>query len=345
MRIALVSTCALPVPPPAYGGTELVVAALARALAGRGHEVFVYATGDSRPAGTLRHCFDRAIWPPDPASETRHARWAWQDLRPLRPDAVHLNGPEALQAWDGCGTPPVVTIHHQREEPLVALYARNPEARFVAISRRQAELLPELGALPVVHHGIDPDEYPLGAGDGGYCAWLGRMAPEKAPHVAMDSARKAGVPLVLGAPRCTGQPGYEAYFEREVRPRLSWPGVRWPGELDKKAKVRLLQRAEALLMPMGWEEPFGLVMIEAMLVGTPVVAFARGSAPEIVDERITGFLVRDAEAMAQALLAARRLDRARCRRKALQRFSASRMAAEYEALYVGGAVTLAEASY
>jgi glycosyltransferase involved in cell wall biosynthesis len=333
MRIALLSTCAVPVPPPAYGGTELFVGTLAKALVERGHEVLVYATGDSRPAGALRHCFPCAIWPPDYQAEIRHASWAWRDLRALRADAVHVNSPEALLSWGGTGPPPVVTIHHNREEHLMGTYQRSCGARLVAISRRQAELLPELGALPVIHHGLDPASYPAGSGGGGYCVFLGRIAPEKAPHLAIDAARKAGIPLLIGGPHWTGEPYFDEYFEREMTPRLKRPGVRWPGELNQAAKLCVVQEAEALLVPLAWEEPFGLVMIEAMLVGTPVVAFARGSAPEVVEHGVTGLLVSDADSMAGALDRARRLDRARCRRRAVERFSASRMAAEYEALY------------
>ena len=333
MKIALISTCAVPVPPPAYGGTELVIAALAKALVSRGHDVDVFATGDSRPAGHLRYCFEAAVWPPDSTAEKRHSEWAWRELRASVPDVVHVNSPEALEAWDGTGPPPFLTIHHEREEYLVRLYKRFPQARFVAISRRQAELLPELGRIPVVHHGIDTELYTAGKGGGGYCAFLGRIAPEKAPHLAIEAARKAGMRLVMGAPHWTGEPVYEQFYSREMAPRISWRGLHWPGELDMPSKVAMLQNAEALLMPMGWDEPFGLVMIEAMLVGTPVIAFPRGSAPEIVEDGVTGYLVPDADAMAAAIPAARRIDRIRCRERALQRFSADRMAADYERLY------------
>jgi glycosyltransferase involved in cell wall biosynthesis len=173
----------------------------------------------------------------------------------------------------------------------------------------------------------------MGDGNGGYCAFLGRIAPEKAPHLAIDAARKAGVDIVLGAPHWSQIPVCREYFDREMRSRLSWPGVHWLGELDTSEKIAMLQGAQALLVPMDWEEPFGLVMIEAMLVGTPVIAFARGSAPEIVENGITGYVVRDVEAMSRVLPAARRIDRSQCRAHAVRRFSAARMAAEYEAIY------------
>jgi hypothetical protein len=176
---------------------SLVVGTLAKALVRRGHEVIVYATGDSRPAGTLRHCLPAAVWPPDDASELQHAQWAWNDLRRQDVDAVHLHSPAALFAWDGLPPLPTVTIHHSRSEPLMSVYARRPQARLVAVSRQQAESFAHLGELQVFHHGLDVDDYPLGPGDGGYCVFLGRIAPVKAPHLAIDAARRAAVPIVL----------------------------------------------------------------------------------------------------------------------------------------------------
>ncbi len=334
MRIAVVSTCAVAVPPAAYGGTELFVDVLVRALVARGHEVVVYATGDSRPAGALRACVPRPVWPPDYEAERRHAAFARHDVERIGADVVHLNSPDALLEFAGCRLPLVVTLHHQREESLMPAYRSCRDAALVAISRRQAATLPELGPFHVVHHGLEPERHPAGPGHGGYVAFLGRIGPQKAPHLAIDAARRAGVPLVIGGPHWPGNPRYDAYFEREMAPRLAEGGaVAWPGELDHRAKLRLLQRAEALLFPMDWEEPFGLAMIEAMLVGTPVVAFDRGSAREIVSEGVTGHLVEDVEGMAVALHSVRRLDRARCRERAVRRFSAVRMATDYERVY------------
>ena len=345
MRIALVSTCAVAVPPAAYGGTEAFVATLGRALVEAGHEVRTYATGDSRPAGELRYRFERAAWPPDYTAEARHASFAAGDARRFEPDVVHLNSPDALAAFADCEAPVVVTLHHAREEPLLAAYLAAPHAHRVAISRRQASLFPELAPFRVIHHGLDPRLHPRGAGRGGYCAFLGRIGPEKAPHLAIDAAVRAGVRLVLGGPHWNGTPRYDEYYAREFEPRLRAhaPLVDWHGELSFDAKRSLLAGAAALLFPMGWEEPFGLAMIEAMLAGTPVVAFDRGAAPEIVEDGITGFLVRDADGMARRIADAMALDRERCRARALERFCARRMADEYVALYHGVAMDTAAA--
>ena len=333
MRIAIVSTCAVPTPPPAYGGTERFVATLAAGLVARGHDVVVYATGDSLPAGRLRYRFAAARWPPDPSAEREHAQYAWSDLRRFRPDVVHVNGPEALPCEEAFAPPVVATIHDAPSPALVATYARS-SAHCVAISREQARSLRGVTRLSVIGHGLDASRFPRGVGAGGYVAFLGRIGPEKAPHLAVDAAHRARVPLRIAGPHWTGIARYERYFAEEFAPRLAQGAdIAWLGELDANATVAFLRGAEALLFPMQWDEPFGLVMIEAMLVGTPVVAFARGSALEIVDEGVTGHLVRDAREMAQALPKTRVLDRERCRRRACARFSAATMVARYETLY------------
>jgi glycosyltransferase involved in cell wall biosynthesis len=334
VKVALVSTCAVAVPPAGYGGTELFVAVLAKALGARGHEVTVYATGDSRPAAELRYRFPTAVWPPNYDAEIEHAAYAWHDIRKRGADVVHLNSADALIPASA-NARPLVTLHHARIKHLAAIYARHPAAQLVAVSRRQATLHADLGPMPVVYHGLDPADYPIGPGGGGYAAFLGRIGPDKAPHLAIDAARKAGLPLQLGGPHLPGLPYYDAYFERCMTPRLrgAEPAVRWLGELERAAKLSFLQAAEVLLVPMAWEEPFGTAMIEAMMSGTPVLAFSLGSAPELVDEGITGFVVAGVDEMAAAIPKARSLDRAKCREQAVKRFTAIRMAAQYETLY------------
>jgi glycosyltransferase involved in cell wall biosynthesis len=336
VRVAILSTAAVDVPPRAYGGTERFVADLAEGLVARGHDVEVFATGRSRPAGRLRWHFPNAIWPPNPDCELQHATWAWRCIASDGFDVVHVNGPEALAAPGRVvDMPTVMTVHHGRSDEIDRAMAGVAPAHLVAISHRQAELAPELGILTVIHHGVATRLYAAGRGDGDHVAFLGRFAPEKAPHLAIDAARAAGVRIRLAAPDWSGQEVYDRYFDKEMRPRLQRAGreVEWLGELDLKAKLAMVGAARALLVPIMWEEPFGLVMIEAMLVGTPVIAFARGSAPEIVEPGVTGFLVDDVAEMAARIPDAARLDRSACRARALERWSATRMAADYERLY------------
>jgi glycosyltransferase involved in cell wall biosynthesis len=334
MRIALVSSCAVSVPPRAYGGTELVVAELAKMLTRLGHDVTTFATGDSEPAGTLRYRFEKPVWPPYYSSEWLHAAHAWQEITdvPGHFDVVHTHqAPSLALASIARQERTVYTIHHCRDERLLELYCDFPNVSYVAISRRQADLIPEINVEDVILHGLDPDLYGAGRGDGGYVAFLGRFAREKGTAVAIDAARRAGTLLRMGG---AVHPPDVAYFDSEVKPRLAKPdGVQWLGELSHIPKVSLLQGARAMLFPIDWEEPFGLVLIESMLVGTPVIAFPRGSVTEVIEEGVTGFVVRSAAEMAARIRSLDGFDRARCRERALERWSSMRMAREHEMLY------------
>jgi glycosyltransferase involved in cell wall biosynthesis len=331
MRIALVSTCALTTPPRAYGGTELIVGELAKGLHRLGHHVTTFATGDSFPEGGLRSHFAGPVWPPDDLAEMRHASSAFREIARGGYDVVSVHHASALPFMGFADVPTVLTVHHCRVQSLVDHYLDYPEARLVAISQRQASLCPELAFARIIPHGLDRELYPAGEPQD-YVAFLGRFAEEKAPHLALDAARAAGVTLRLGgAPHSCSQP----YFDREVQPRLTRAGSRavWEGELSLAPKLALLRGARALLMPITWEEPFGLVMIEAMLVGTPVIAFDCGSVAEVVEEGVTGFVVRDVAEMAERIGRLHVLDRVRCRERARERWSTARMTRDYVSLY------------
>jgi glycosyltransferase involved in cell wall biosynthesis len=334
MRIGLLSTCAVAVPPRGYGGTELIIAELARTLEGRGHQVTVFATGDSTPEAELRAHFPAPVWPPDDMAELRHSAFAWRSIGAEDPpfDVIHAHQAPAIAFSAVCPVPTVVTFHHERIDKLVEYYRDFRDVTPVAISRRQAELLPELGVRHVVHHGLDVDRYDAGHGRDGWLAFIGRFAPEKGPDIAIDVAAALHLSLRMG-----GKPHWAngEFFESEIAPRLeSHHGlVRWDGEVSFAPKLEILRGARATLFPIAWEEPFGLVMIESMLVGTPVVAFTRGAAPEVVDEGVTGFLVRDRDEMIDRVRRIGEIDRARCRARARERFNSGRMARDYEDVY------------
>jgi glycosyltransferase involved in cell wall biosynthesis len=338
MRIALLSTCAVSVPPRAYGGSELVVAELAKMLTRLGHEVVVFASGDSTPAAELRAHFAEPVWPPNDMAELRHSAFAWRSVSLENPpfDVVHAHQAPAISFSAVCSTPTVLTLHHHRVDELIDFYLDFPDVTHVAISHRQAQLVPELGVRHVVHHGLDVDLYEAGNGAGNWLAFVGRFAPEKAPHLAIDAALEVGIPLRLG-----GQPHWnnDEYFAREVLPRLRRAGslVRWDGEVPFKPKLEIMGGARATLFPIQWEEPFGLVMIESMLVGTPVIAFAAGAAPEVVEDGVTGFLVRNSSEMAERIRQLGAIDRKKCRQRARERWSSLRMAREYEHVYADAA--------
>jgi glycosyltransferase involved in cell wall biosynthesis len=331
VRIALVSTPFVSVPPRAYGGTELVVHALAGALDRAGHDVTVFATGDSTAPG-VRGVFPSAVWPPEPLAELVHARFAAREIARGVFDVVHAHVPSLLAFSDDLGAPVVYTAHHAADPTLARFYRAVPPSTHVAISARQAALL-DPSPEDVVHHGLDPSMYPR-CGPGGDAAFfLGRLSWVKAPEVAIDAARRAGLRIVV-AGRAHPEDEAPAGWRAEVlEPALRAPGVAWLPAADLRMKRRLFGQSRALLVPLRWEEPFGLVMIEALLAGCPVVAQRRGAAPEIVEHGVTGFLVSGAREMADALHRAAGLDRRAIQARARLRFSAARMAAEYLTIY------------
>jgi glycosyltransferase involved in cell wall biosynthesis len=332
MRIALLSTPFIRVPPAGYGGTELFCADLADELHARGHDVTLYTTGDSETACRKRWLYPRPEWPPTPCDEINHVAWAFADVARGGFDVAHLNSPLGVPWSRWLATPLVYTVHHHRMESMSRLYAMHPRLGYVAISRRQLELEVPLPEATVIHHGVAPGRYPPSFRDQGYLLHLGRYAPEKGTHLAIDAAQAARLPIKLAG---RTHPEAAAYFAEQVAPRLGLPGVEELGEAGPERKLALLRGARAVLCPLQWEEPFGLVAVEAMLCGTPVLGFPRGSFPEIVEEGITGFLAPDADVEALGRLAAGLVgfDRARCARRARERFSAAVMAAAYERLY------------
>ncbi|MGZ4681896.1 MAG: glycosyltransferase family 4 protein [Acidimicrobiales bacterium] len=332
MRIALVSPPWLPVPPPAYGGTEAVIDRLARGFAAAGHEVVLFATGDSTCPVPTRWILAEAATGRmgNAVTEIHHVAHAYDVVRSF--DIIHdhtLIGPLfAAQLGD---LPVVTTNHGPFTQELQSLYRSiSPRVPIIAISPDQARSAGPVPVAAVIHHGIDPAAFPVGAGDGDYFLYLGRMAATKGVRTAAAVARRAGVRLMIAAKN--REPAEHEYFEREVLPLLG-DGVVYLGEVGEREKLELLGRARALLNPIAWPEPFGLAMVEALACGTPVLAFANGSAPEIVQHGVTGFLCRDDAEMEAALSRVDELDRRACRQSVEQSFSAERMVREHLNLF------------
>ncbi|HTY72088.1 MAG TPA: glycosyltransferase family 4 protein [Actinomycetes bacterium] len=332
MRIGLIAPPWVPVPPGRYGGTEEVVDCLARALAARGHEVTLFTVEESTcPVPRAWHYPTGVVPMGGTLAEAVHTVAAYQALADV--DVVHDHttiGPLVASALPHHG--PIVLTQHATFDAnaRVVLEVVARRAAIVAISHAQRASAPELPVAAVIHHGIDLDMYGFGTGGGGYLLFLGRMSPDKGVHRAIQVARLAGRRLVVVTKM--RDPDEHAYYEETVRPVLG-PDVDLLVEPSAHERIALLQGADALINPISWPEPFGLVMAEAMACGTPVLATPYGAAPEIVDHGRTGFLVDDEQGMLEALHHLTDIDRATCRATAERRFSMGRMAADYEALY------------
>jgi glycosyltransferase involved in cell wall biosynthesis len=249
-------------------------------------------------------------------------------------DVVHdhtLAGPLNAPAYAELGLPTVVTMHGPVDDDLHQLYRTlATDIHLVAISERQRQLAPDLPWAGMVHNAVRVDTFPYRTDKGDYALFLGRFHPDKAPHLALDAAHAAGRPLVL-AGKCA-EPAEEEYFDREVRPRLT-DRDRVFGVADAEAKRELLAEARCLLFPIQWEEPFGMVMIEAMACGTPVVALRGGAVPEIVVDGVTGYVCDDPAQLPEALRRLDRIDPAACRRRVVEHFDMETLGAGYEAVY------------
>jgi glycosyltransferase involved in cell wall biosynthesis len=332
--VGLIAPPWVPVPPTVYGGTELVVDGLARGLERLGCKVVLFATGDSTCPVTRRWRFPRALGTAgDSCAEAAHLAHAYGSLRDLGVDVIHdhtVAGPPPR--WRHGPTPVVMTVHGEFTRELrdhyVALAADG--VQLVAISDSQRRSAPEVDIATVIHHGIDVAQYPAGAGQGGYVAFLGRMSPDKGADRAIAAARAAGWPIRLAAK--VREPEEHRYFDERIKPLLG-PDAVYVGEIGGRAKLDLLANAHALLNPIRWPEPFGLAMIEALACGTPVLTFGEGAAPEIVQDGVSGFLCRDVEDMAAAIDRVPEIDRAACRARVRERFSQDRMLRRHVDLY------------
>jgi glycosyltransferase involved in cell wall biosynthesis len=335
VRIAQVSPLIESVPPKYYGGTERVVSYLTEALIDLGHTVTLFASGDSRTrARLIPVCPDALRLAPELGDATPYHLLAVEEIgrRHREFDIIHFHldythYPVSRRA----GWTHLTTLHGRLDMPeLQPLYDEYREMPLVSISNAQRQPLPQANWRGTVHHGLPPDRLRLRSSPGEYLAFLGRISPEKRVDRAIEIARRVGLPLRIAAKVDRAD---EEYFERDIAPRLAEPGIEFVGEITEAQKNDFLGRAIALLFPIDWEEPFGLVMIESMACGTPVVAWRRGSVPEIVDDGVTGFVVESIEEAVSAVARARGIDRRTCRGVFDRRFTAERMARDYLQIY------------
>ncbi|MGB6055294.1 MAG: glycosyltransferase family 4 protein [Burkholderiaceae bacterium] len=335
MKIAQVAPLFERVPPRAYGGTERVISYLTEELVRQGHEVTLFASGDSVTAARLVPAIDHNVRP-----DTGRPAWlAWHSIQMDQVaaladefDVIHfhtdyLHFPLARRL----ATPHITTMHGRLDLPeLGPLFAHFDDVPLVSISNSQRAPQPHANWQGTVHHGLPPSLYGFQARPDDYFAFVGRISPEKRIDRAIDIARRCGKRLVIGAKI---DPADEPYFRQSIEPLLQSPLIEYIGEIGEPEKRQLLQNAAALLFPIDWPEPFGLVMIEAFCCGTPVIAYRHGSVPEVVEEGVTGFTVDSLEGAVRAAQRIGEIDRRRCRQAFEERFTVRHMAHAYLRIY------------
>jgi glycosyltransferase involved in cell wall biosynthesis len=331
MRIAQIAPLAESVPPKLYGGTERVVAWLVDELVELGHTVTLFASGDSTTRAKLHPVWPRALRLGRPRTDPHLAcallleavsRLAREfDVIHSHIDWLHLPLLTRL------GIPFVTTMHGRLDLPGIPEVLREfPDACFVSISDHQRIPVRSANWCGTVYHGLPAGQFRPSYTPGSYLAFLGRLTSEKGPEDAIRIARAAGMPIRIAAKVPKGE---AAYFKKHIEPQIDGTDVQLIGEVDERGKQPLLSGAAALLFPIKWPEPFGLVMIEAMACGTPVIAYRAGSVPEVVDEAVTGFIVGGEEEAVQAVKDLARIDRRKVRARFEERFSSERMARAY----------------
>jgi glycosyltransferase involved in cell wall biosynthesis len=336
MRIAQVAPLMESVPPKQYGGTERVVSWLTEQLVRQGHEVTLFASGDSVTSAELVPCFAQALrFDPDATCAIPHhlvmlsrvfQRAGEFDIIHFHMDFLHF------PLFRASAAKTLTTLHGRLDLPfLVPAFSEFREMPLVSISNDQRKPLAWANWISTVYHGLPGDLLPYRENPSlDYLAFLGRISPEKRADRAIEIARRAGMKLKIAAKVDKVD---EAYFKNEIEPLLAQPHVEFIGEIDDAAKPEFLGNARGLLFPIDWPEPFGLVMIEAMACGTPVVAYRRASVPEVVDHGVTGFVVEDEEEAVVAVKRLRMLNRRMVRARFVERFSVERMAGDYLTLY------------
>ncbi|HEX6824354.1 MAG TPA: glycosyltransferase family 4 protein [Candidatus Sulfotelmatobacter sp.] len=332
MRIALIAAPFIAVPPAEYGGTELFVAQLAEGLKKANVDVVVYANGESTVDTERRWLYERSLWPikqPERASlrELDHTSWAIRDAS-HDCDLIHVQSPQGLAFSHFAPRPFVLTLHGPHEDYLSEYYAHYPEVHYVCISEAQCkrESLPN---VRTIHHGIDLSLYRLVENKQQYLSFIGRIAPIKGTHIAIEVAHRTGVPLKIAG---EVQPQFREYFESKIRPKIDGKLVEYIGPADLQAKNELLGNSMAMLFPIQWNEPFGLVMVEAMACGTPVLALGGGSVPEVVKDGVSGYICRSVRELAQRVKQLN-FEPAALRRYVEENFSLDRMVGKYVDLY------------
>jgi glycosyltransferase involved in cell wall biosynthesis len=332
LKIALIAPPHIAVPPADYGGTELFVAQLAEGLQKTGAEVIVYANAESTVNVERRSLYKQSQWPIKNAEHaliraTNHESWAIQDAA-KECDIIHVHSAHALTFSRFVDKPTVLTLHGPHDPKLSQFYGYLPEVYYVAISNSQCES-ETMPRIRTIYHGVDPSQYTFREQKQRYLSFIGRLALIKGAHLAIDVARQTGIPLKIAG---DVQPQNREYYEKKIRPHIDGELIQYIGTADFKTKNELLSNSLAMLFPIQWREPFGLVMVEAMACGTPVLATPGGSVPEIVRDGISGYICRNVQQMVERV-SNLDLNSNKVRHYVEENFSIDRMVKSYLQLY------------
>jgi len=335
MKIAQIAPLIERVPPKRYGGTERVIHALTEELVKRGHEVTLFATGDSKTSAKLESVFPRSLREARLKGIYSINNWSMLNMglaygRQDEFDIIHDHlSPTSLPVSNIARTPVVATMHGAFTAENRRLFQKLRNAGIVTISEAQIFPAPGINHIGTVYNGLNMEDYPFGAEPEDYLLFVGRISIEKGVHHAIEVAQQLDRKLVIAAKLdAVDRP----YFREYIEPWLS-ERIEWIGEVNEERRNELMSKAYAFLHPITWREPFGLTLIEAMACGCPVIAMNKGSIPEIIKTGVTGYVVEDVEGMIDAVLAIDKIDRAACRARALEMFNVERMADGYEAIY------------
>ncbi len=333
MRILQIAPLWIPVPPITYGGTELVISWLTDELVKRGHEVTLLASADSKTSAKLIPIWPKSLWRAKLSAP--HAAFAlvYEKLFKIQNefDIIHDHCEFYTAPYSQFLKRPLVsTIHHPMYEEMIILFKKFPKINYVAISKHQKKSAPGVNFVKTIYHGLPMDKYQFNEEPEDYLLWLSKFIPKKGAAEAIEVARKSGEKLILSGviPR-----EYQDYFEHQIKPLIDGKQIQFVGAADFPKKIELFKKAKAFLYPIRRPEPFGLVVIESMACGTPVIAYKEGAMPELIKDGKTGFLVNSQEEMIGALKKINFIKRVDCRRHIANKFTLQKMVNKYEALY------------
>lgn len=333
MRIAQIAPLWIPIPPLTYGGSEFVVSLITEELVKRGHQVTLFATGDSKTSAHLIPVWPKSLWRAKLSAPHAAFSLLYHEIlsRQNEFDIIHDHCEFYTAPFSKFLKPPVIsTVHHPMYEEMIILFKKFPNINYIAISKNQRKAAPGINFVKTIYNGIPLERYSFQEKPKDYLLWISKITPKKGLSEAIEVAKKTGEKLIIAGIIPKEQ---QDYFEYRVQPMIDGKQIQFVGAANFEKKVELFRNAKVLLYPIRRPEPFGLVVVESMACGTPVIAYKEGSMPELIRDGKTGFLVDTQEEMIAALKKINQIDRIACRRHVGRKFGLKKMVNKYEALY------------